>query len=153
VDQHRASWIIFDSLIRFTRRSLKDAEPMSDLYLTRFRPLLGMVDGGLLILAHRRKHSKEAPNDPGHSLYGSVDIRNSADAHLAPERTADAVRVTHEATRWDDPFPSFLLRLERSEDRSSAKLVYVGETDVKSAIKAWLRNAGAGGMLRQEIVT
>jgi hypothetical protein len=153
VDTHRPAWIFFDSFIRFTRKSLLDADAMSELYLTRYRPLRDMVAGGVLYLAHLRKRSREASNDPGQRLFGSVDIRNSLDSHLALERDGDVVRVTHEATRWDDLFPPFCLRLEIAPDKSTARLVYEGEADdCDGTVRTWLREAETTGLLRQEIV-
>jgi hypothetical protein len=120
IDEHKPAWLFFDTLLRFTRKSLLSADEMSELYMTRWRPLREMVRGGLILLAHLRKRSKEASNDPGQRLFGSVDLRNSCHAHIVLRRDGNAVKVIHEATRWDELFPAFLLRLELSPDRTSA---------------------------------
>ena len=153
IDSSGARYAVFDSLIRYTRRNLSDATAMSELYLTRWRPLRDMLGGGLVYLAHLRKRSKESSNDPGQRLFGSVDLRNASDSHVCLEGDGGAVRVTHEKTRWDSLFPAFVLTLQLSPDGSAASVVYGGNAETgQGVVCEWLNEAGADGLLRQEVV-
>lgn len=153
VREKQPSLVIFDSFVRFTRKSLLEADKMSSLYMERYRPLRDMVDGGIVLLAHMRKRS-EGSNDLGQRLYGSVDLRNLCDSHIALRRRDYVVEVVHEATRWDEIFPRFCLRLDLDLEAATARFVY--EEDQKSSqglVCAWLQEAGTEGLRRQEIVS
>ena len=69
------------------------------------------------------------------------------------EAEGDGVKVTHEATRWDELMPPFLLRLKLSEDHSSATLLHGGEADDGYGhVLQWLNEAAEEGLMRQEAI-
>ncbi len=69
------------------------------------------------------------------------------------ERDGLGVKITHEATRWDELFPTFGLRLDLSEDCQTAKLIYDGEVeDHKGRVYGYLDEAQEAGLMRQQVI-